>query len=514
MRRSDFDRLVPSLACPNCYGDLLPDDINDGDEVMSGRLRCAGCTASYPINESVLFLIVPDSSWKSVLQEAVSWKSYETEQDFLKKTKRVPPCISKAEQYDLERGIESQARFEDIFSTMEINKGIKACEVAAFKCQQARYLVRKGANVVATDAWVEPLIYGPGGEGECRLIPKICCNAERLPFKSNSFDLTYVRTSIHHFKRPVRAIREMGRITRPGGKVVIINEPSNYLFGRSMSEKVLSTDPVFIIGMNENIPCFLTYLFSLFIAGLRNPVFYYYGPSFSTFITKVLSVLGVNPDRIIGSIYCGKTTLGLKLLKLIFVYCDISLIAEKKAVSIQHRKPVPKKRFCFAIEQFLDRGLQNMTDLWRGTLELKDAERFLLVGENDLYHLRRGWGKAENFFGYKTRWTRYIAYAFLRRKAGDDVLKIGCQAPINKLGRIVRAEVSIDGGEWRLFSLESDDPVHLCFPIQEGAADIVEVRIRTPEPWRGSDVYPGKYDDSLFFDVAVRYIGIGKYEEC
>jgi len=112
MTRKDFSGLVEILACPNCYGDLLSDGINDGDEVVSGRLRCAGCTASYPISESVIYLIVPDASWRCVLQEAVSWKSYELEQKFLKRTGRVSEGQSMAEEYHLECEKDRQLKFQ------------------------------------------------------------------------------------------------------------------------------------------------------------------------------------------------------------------------------------------------------------------------------------------------------------------------------------------------------------------------------------------------------------------
>jgi len=46
-------------------------------------------------------------------------------------------------------------------------------------------------------------------------------NAERLPFVDESFDLVVCRGSLHHFLDPRRAISEMMRVCRAGGRVAI-----------------------------------------------------------------------------------------------------------------------------------------------------------------------------------------------------------------------------------------------------------------------------------------------------
>jgi ubiquinone/menaquinone biosynthesis C-methylase UbiE len=46
-------------------------------------------------------------------------------------------------------------------------------------------------------------------------------NGEALPFVDDSFDLAFCRASLHHFAEPVRAIEEMVRVGRAGGRVVI-----------------------------------------------------------------------------------------------------------------------------------------------------------------------------------------------------------------------------------------------------------------------------------------------------
>jgi ubiquinone/menaquinone biosynthesis C-methylase UbiE len=46
-------------------------------------------------------------------------------------------------------------------------------------------------------------------------------NAEALPFADESFDIVCCRSSLHHFGEPRRAVDEMVRVCRPGGRVVL-----------------------------------------------------------------------------------------------------------------------------------------------------------------------------------------------------------------------------------------------------------------------------------------------------
>jgi SAM-dependent methyltransferase len=54
------------------------------------------------------------------------------------------------------------------------------------------------------------------------LIPTLSCgSAERLPFRDESFDKVYCKGAVDHFYDPWNALREMVRVLRPGGRLVI-----------------------------------------------------------------------------------------------------------------------------------------------------------------------------------------------------------------------------------------------------------------------------------------------------
>jgi SAM-dependent methyltransferase len=47
--------------------------------------------------------------------------------------------------------------------------------------------------------------------------------AESLPFVDESFDVVYCRSSLHHFADPSRAVAEMTRVCRVGGRIVLLD---------------------------------------------------------------------------------------------------------------------------------------------------------------------------------------------------------------------------------------------------------------------------------------------------
>lgn len=54
-------------------------------------------------------------------------------------------------------------------------------------------------------------------------IDYVIADAERLPFLDETFDLVTVRIAPHHYPDVTRAVREMARVTRRGGRVVMID---------------------------------------------------------------------------------------------------------------------------------------------------------------------------------------------------------------------------------------------------------------------------------------------------
>jgi len=54
------------------------------------------------------------------------------------------------------------------------------------------------------------------------LLPSIACDAEQLPFRNDSFDLVSVAFGLRNMTHKERALAEMCRVLRPGGRLLVL----------------------------------------------------------------------------------------------------------------------------------------------------------------------------------------------------------------------------------------------------------------------------------------------------
>jgi SAM-dependent methyltransferase len=106
---------------------------------------------------------------------------------------------------------------------VEAGPGRRILDVASGFGQDALALAGRGATVVGAEpsarmtGWARLV----SGRAEGPLPTWVRGWSDALPFRSGSFDAVYCKGALDHFDRPERAIAEMARVTRPGGRVVL-----------------------------------------------------------------------------------------------------------------------------------------------------------------------------------------------------------------------------------------------------------------------------------------------------
>ena len=127
-----------------------------------------------------------------------------------------------APQWDnLRKGFFSEAVREKAFAVAGVEPGRLAADIGAGAGFVTEGLLKRGLRIIAVDRSEAMLAemknrFGEGGAVEYRI-----GEAESLPLEDSSVDYVFANMFLHHVDSPPAAIREMARILKPGGKLVI-----------------------------------------------------------------------------------------------------------------------------------------------------------------------------------------------------------------------------------------------------------------------------------------------------
>lgn len=125
-------------------------------------------------------------------------------------------------------------------SALSIRPGHKVLDLAAGTAVSTVELRKSGAWCLAADFSVGML-----AAGAAREVPKVAADATRLPFGDGVFDAVTISFGLRNVVDPQAGLREMARVTRPGGRLVVceFSTPTNALFATVYKEYLMRALP-------------------------------------------------------------------------------------------------------------------------------------------------------------------------------------------------------------------------------------------------------------------------------
>ena len=103
---------------------------------------------------------------------------------------------------------------------LELSAGQTVLDLAAGTGVSTAELRSSGADVIGCDFSIGMLAAGRANKGR-RGVPFVAGDAMHLPFADASFDAATISFGLRNVKDPGLALREMARVVRPGGRLVV-----------------------------------------------------------------------------------------------------------------------------------------------------------------------------------------------------------------------------------------------------------------------------------------------------
>jgi len=256
--------LLEVLRCPVCAGDL--------HERGQDALECGGCGRTYAIDDGIPRLL--DDALPGMLEkqaEIGGWVEKARSESWYEPDDTVDaalPYLCRDLGWDVSDWRATEHSFQVLLDRY-VQPGMRVLELGAAKCWGAQHLIPRGCEYVGTDILADPNIgLGRGTFYEQRVGPfaRVQADGEHLPFGDESFDLTYCVATLHHALDLPRMVREMARVTKPGGLVAALNEGTRAP-GRNALEPSQQAERD--LGINEHVHTVWAYVWSFTRAGLR-----------------------------------------------------------------------------------------------------------------------------------------------------------------------------------------------------------------------------------------------------
>jgi SAM-dependent methyltransferase/uncharacterized protein YbaR (Trm112 family) len=444
----------PDLRCPACYGELeLAQNLAADDLVIEGNLECKTCRRAFPVSEGAAYLAVLDDAWGTILKELVNRR--EIIQEDVDSPARPPVDERKAEQ-DAAVASLTETFFAEALRRLPEKRPLRLIDCGAGMFETSSLFAQKGVQVVATETEISMVRYanfqGPGRgdpqpfdingkryhvrdpKGHPRYFTRVVSDIQRLPFAAGTFDVAFCRAMLHHVDSQAAALREMARLVRPGGILIICAEPARSVLDREEDHHVGTVDRE--EGMNEQAPTLLDYRRPL--APLCDEIAIQYWPFEQVGRTRRLHER--IPYNYFRHLWPGEEIRNWKWIKLLPIFAGVNIYARRNnrpvqppaALAADTPPPITEVKNVYwdfdgqKTADSLRQGTERLKSIRRGVLARR-PERFptaIEPGREEGMLLESGWGPAGTAAGRDFRFTYDRASVVLQAPEGTRAVSL------------------------------------------------------------------------------------------
>jgi len=488
--------------------------------VRSGSIECLSCGQAYPVIDGIAILAAIDQGWRPVVKEMLS--RIEMSEKVFVDGGLESDKVSKVEAYqEASMGVMVDL-FEEATEEIEILPGSRILDIGAGGCGTSHRFSLGGADVVSIDPEFNHLRMGEEGSAGSASdtsgtgFSRMVADAHRIPFEDSTFDVTFCRSTIHHLDRMPSALREMARVTRPGGHIYLVSEPVRGILDKEIDYlgEVLDYQE----GLNERTVPIYYYTVPL-RRYCRKVRVSYFRPGFMESTRRVLAKLRITPED---HFHDGESLSFIRSMKLLFCGCGVNVEGRRGGGRIAKPGKLPPEKLVCEIDDVFTgpvplefaavitnawmadpKGVESgRADEFEAYLRsqkrvLRAAHRRFLdpaelpdsieMGSEGQGVLRKGWrGPEDDGRGLHFRHTERRAVCSMRNVAGTKSIGVRIFANPAEFGPST-GTISVNEHECIAFDLKGSETV-LLFEKPPTIEPILEVEIRNDRTYVPDEV--------------------------
>jgi demethylmenaquinone methyltransferase/2-methoxy-6-polyprenyl-1,4-benzoquinol methylase len=160
-----------------------------------------------------------------------------------------------AKRYDLTNDVLSMGQDrrwrKQVLAAVDARPGDRVLDLAAGTGTSSLPFAEAGAQVIPCDFSVGMLQVGKKARPQ---LPFVAGDGTKLPFADDTFDAVTISFGLRNIVDPLAGLREMRRVTRPGGRLVVceFSHPVNRAFRKVYLEYLMKTLPSIARGVSSS----------------------------------------------------------------------------------------------------------------------------------------------------------------------------------------------------------------------------------------------------------------------
>lgn len=160
-----------------------------------------------------------------------------------------------AKRYDVTNDVLSMGQDrrwrKQVLAAVDARPGDRILDLAAGTGTSSLPFAEAGAQVIPCDFSVGMLQVGKKARPQ---LPFVAGDGTKLPFADDTFDAVTISFGLRNIVDPVAGLREMRRVTRPGGRLVVceFSHPVNRAFRKVYLEYLMKTLPSIARGVSSS----------------------------------------------------------------------------------------------------------------------------------------------------------------------------------------------------------------------------------------------------------------------